>query len=352
MITASCSVFFFFQDGPFTAFDFEEAWPYSWNRISIFIPKGTVSVKRYRDFNSYLREIFGERVQKIALDAGLSCPNRDGTISGKGCIYCDSRGSGTGAMISHGLSITAQIERSRVYLGRRYGAKKFMPYFQSFTNTYAPLSQLKKLYDQALERPDMVGLSVATRPDCVTKEILELLGSYQKGHLVWIEYGLQSAHDITLSRINRGHDVACFEQSVHMAKEFGLNVCAHIILGLPGETREMMLQTARFLGRLPVDGVKIHLLYIVKDTPLGMLYEKGEYQCLEKEAYVDLVVDILECLPSDMVIQRLTGDAAEAELMAPLWAKHKSDTLERIRRRLEERDTWQGRFYRKKAEEY
>jgi radical SAM protein (TIGR01212 family) len=318
---------------------------------TICIPKGTVSVKRYRDFNSYLREIFGERVQKIALDAGLSCPNRDGTISDKGCIYCDSRGSGTGAMISHGLSITAQIEKSREYLGRRYGAKKFMPYFQSFTNTYAPLSQLKKFYDQALERPDMVGLSVATRPDCVTKEILELLGSYQKDHLVWIEYGLQSAHDITLSRINRGHDVACFEQSVHMAKEFGLNVCAHIILGLPGETRDMMLETAWFLGRLPIDGVKTHLLYIVKGTPLAMLYEKGEHQCLEKEAYVDLVVDVLECLPSDMVIQRLTGDAAEAELMAPLWAKHKSDTLERIRRRLEERDTWQGRLYQKRAEE-
>ena len=308
-------------------------------------------MKRYRDFNSYLREIFGERVQKIPLDAGLSCPNRDGTISDKGCIYCDSRGSGTGAMTNHGLSIMEQIEKSREYLGRRYGAKKFMPYFQSFTNTYAPLSQLKELYDQALEYADMVGLSVATRPDCVTHEILELLGSYQKDHLVWIEYGLQSAHDITLSRINRGHDVACFEESVHMAKGSGLNVCAHIILGLPGETRDMMLHTARFLGRLPVDGVKIHLLYIVKDAPLAILYEKGEYQCLEKEDYVDLVVDVLECLPPEMVIQRLTGDAAEEELMAPLWARDKSDTLERIRRRLEERDTWQGRLFRRVLEE-
>lgn len=308
-------------------------------------------VKRYRDFNSYLREIFGERVQKIPLDAGLSCPNRDGTISDKGCIYCDARGSGTGAMINHGLSISEQIEKGREYLGRRYGAKKFIPYFQSFTNTYAPPLQLKELYDQALEGPDMVGLSVATRPDCVTHEILELLGSYQEDHLVWIEYGLQSAHDVTLSRINRGHNVACFEKSVHMAKEYGLNVCAHIILGLPGETQDMMLQTARFLGRLPVDGVKIHLLYIVKDAPLAMLYEKGEVQCLEKEAYVDLVVDVLECLPSEMVIQRLTGDATEDELMAPLWAKHKFDILECIRRRLEERDTWQGRLFRQETED-
>jgi radical SAM protein (TIGR01212 family) len=308
-------------------------------------------MKRYRDFNSYLKEIFGERVQKIPLDAGFSCPNRDGTISDKGCIYCDARGSGTGAMINQGLSIIEQIEKGREYLGRRYGAKKFMPYFQSFTNTYAPLSKLKELYDQALERPDMVGLSVATRPDCVTKEVLKLLGSYQKDHLVWIEYGLQSAHDVTLTRINRGHDVACFEESVHMAKEYGLNVCAHIILGLPGETRDMMLQTARFLGRLPIDGVKIHLLYIVKDTPLESLYKKGKYQCLEKETYVDLVVDVLECLPSEMVIQRLTGDPAAEELIAPLWTKSKSDTLERIRRRLEERDTWQGRLFRQRAED-
>ncbi len=308
-------------------------------------------MKRYRDINNYLREIFGERVQKIPLDAGFSCPNRDGTISDKGCIYCDSRGSGTGAMINHSLSIIEQIDRGREYLGSRYGARKFMPYFQSFTNTYAPFSQLKELYDQALEHPDMVGLSVATRPDCVTKEVLQLLGSYQKDHMVWIEYGLQSAHDVTLTRINRGHDVACFEKSVHMAKEYGLNVCAHIILGLPGETRDMMLQTARFLGRLPTDGVKIHLLYIVKDTPLASLYKKGEYQCLEKETYVDLVVDVLECLPSEMVIQRLTGDPAAEELIAPLWTKHKSDTLERIRRRLEERDTWQGRLFRKAAED-
>ncbi|MBN1830875.1 MAG: TIGR01212 family radical SAM protein [Deltaproteobacteria bacterium] len=308
-------------------------------------------MKRYRDFNSYLKEIFGERVQKIPLDAGLSCPNRDGTISDKGCIFCDARGSGTGAMINHGLSIMEQIQKGREYLGSRYRARKFMPYFQSFTNTYAPLSRLKELYDQAMECPDMVGLSVATRPDCVTQEVLALLGSYQRDHLVWIEYGLQSAHDITLTRINRGHDVACFEESVRMAKEYGLNVCAHIILGLPGETRDMMLQTARFLGRLPIDGVKIHLLYIVRDAPLAMLYEKGEYQCLEKEVYVDLVVDVLEYLPSEMVIQRLTGDAAAEELVAPIWAKDKFDTLESIRRRLEERDTWQGRLFRQAAED-
>ena len=303
-------------------------------------------MKRYRDFNSYLREIFGERVQKISLDVGLNCPNRDGTISDKGCIYCDIRGSGTGAMIRRGLSIDAQIMESRRYLERRYGAKKFIPYFQSFTNTYAPLSQLKEFYDQALNHPDMVGLSVATRPDCVNKDVLRLLSSYQERHLVWVEYGLQSAHDITLSRINRGHDVACYKRSVHMAKEYGLNVCAHIILGLPGETRQMMLQTALFLGGLPIDGVKIHLLYVVKGTPLATLYERGEYRCLERDEYVELVVDVLELLPPSIVIQRLTGDPIGVDLVAPLWAKHKSENLKRIRERLEERDTWQGKLYR------
>jgi len=304
-------------------------------------------VKRYRDYNTYLREIFGERVQKISLDAGLDCPNRDGTISDRGCIYCDSRGSGTGAMIHRGLSIEEQIMEGRRNMGRRYGAKRFIAYFQSFTNTYAPALRLKQLFDEALSHPDMVGISVATRPDCVSHEILKLLGSYGKKHLVWIEYGLQSAHDVTLSRINRGHDVTCFKQSVYMAKNYGLNVCAHIILGLPGETREMMRQTALFLAGLPVDGVKIHLLYIVRDTPLAASYEKGEYRCLERDEYIDLVVDVLELLPPDMVIQRLTGDPIGVELVAPLWAKGKSETLEGIRERLAKRGTWQGRRYHK-----
>ena len=302
-------------------------------------------MKRYRDYNGYLREIFGERVQKISLDAGLNCPNRDGTIGKGGCIYCDQRGSGTGAMIHEGLSIDAQIMRGRRFAETRYGAGKFIAYFQSFTNTYGPLSTLKALYDQALKHADVVGLAVATRPDCVNPQVLELLASYQKDRLVWLEYGLQSAHDRTLIRINRGHSVACFEEAVRSAHGQGLKVCAHVILGLPGETREMMLQTARFLGRLAVDGVKIHLLYVVEGTALAELYQQGEYQCLERDAYVDLVVDFLELLPSAMVIQRLTGDPTGPGLLAPLWAREKSRVLHLIQRRLEQRDTWQGKLY-------
>ena len=304
-------------------------------------------MKRYRDFNTYLKEIFGERVQKISLDAGLGCPNRDGTISRMGCIFCDRRGSGTGALINHGLSITQQIAEAKGFIRQRYKAKKFIAYFQSFTNTYAPVSHLKGLYDEALAQKDMLGLSVATRPDCVDREILTLLSSYQADHLVWLEYGLQSSHDKTLKLINRGHDVACFEQSVLMADEYSINICAHIILGLPGEDREMMLQTARFLSNLPIRGVKIHLLYVVKETPLSELYHKEGFRCLDRKEYANLVVDFLELLPPDMVIQRLTGDPIQSELVAPLWAKEKQVNLKLIQTTLERRETWQGRDYRK-----
>jgi len=303
-------------------------------------------LKRYRDYNTYLREIFGERVQKISLDAGLGCPNRDGTISTEGCIFCDRRGSGTGAWLNHHLPIKEQMRRGRSYLQRRYHARKFIAYFQSFTNTYAPLSHLKALYDAALDPEDVVGLSVATRPDCVDRNILELLSTYRPNYLVCVELGLQSAHDRTLERINRGHDVSCFEQSINLACEYGVNTCAHIILGLPGENRVMMLETARYLSTLPVRAVKIHLLYVVKHTPLADLYEKGGVRPLGQAQYVDLVVDFLERLSPDMVIQRLTGDPVASELLAPVWAKDKSKNLRLIQEALERRDTWQGRRYR------
>jgi hypothetical protein len=192
----------------------------------------------------------------------------------------------------------------------------------------------------------MVGLAVATRPDCVNKEILTLLRGYQKDHLVWIEYGLQSAHDKTLNRINRGHDVACFEECVRMTRDFGLETCAHIILGLPGEDREMMRHTARFLSSLPVQGVKIHLLYLVQGTPLAESHGRGEFRCLDREAYADLVVDVLELLRPDMVIHRLTGDPPKNELVAPSWATDKTANLRLINEVLNQRNTWQGRLWK------
>jgi len=303
-------------------------------------------VKRYRDYNSYLREIFGERVQKISLDAGLGCPNRDGTLSKKGCIFCNGQGSGTGASTDRGLSIEEQIVQAKSYLQTRYKARKFIAYFQSFSNTYAPLPQLKSLYDQALAHDEIVGLSVGTRPDCVDMDTLRLLGSYQDDYLVWIEFGLQSIHNETLERINRGHDLACFERSAYMASECGLNVCAHTILGLPGETRNFASRRLPEKSPLPVQGVKIHLLYVIKGTYLAELFNKGEIRCLEREEYSDLVVDFLELLPPDMVIQRLTGDPVKSELVAPSWAKEKTKNLQHIRETLDRRDTWQGRLFR------
>ncbi|MGE5838853.1 MAG: TIGR01212 family radical SAM protein [Deltaproteobacteria bacterium] len=298
---------------------------------------------RYRSYNSYLRELFGERVQKIPLDAGFTCPNRDGTISKGGCIYCDRRGSGSGAMTWRGESLDEQIAKGMRWAGGKYGASRFIAYFQSFTNTYGPVPRLRELYDSALKHEGMVGLSVGTRPDCVDEAVLELLAAYKDKFLVWLELGLQSSHDSTLRRINRGHDVACFDRAVAAARTKGLNVCAHVILGLPAETREMMMETARHLRGLPVEGVKIHALYVVKDTPLAGIYAKGDYRCLERDEYVDLVLDFLEQLPSNIVIQRLTGDPVLEELVAPLWVREKRRTLNLIWKRFEEGGSWQGK---------
>jgi hypothetical protein len=297
---------------------------------------------RYTDFNTYLRRRFGCRVQKITLDAGLGCPNRDGTLSSGGCIYCNPRGSGTGAH-AQGISISEQMRQGKAFLGRRYKARKFIAYFQSYTNTYAPVETLRRLYDEALAAENVVGLSVGTRPDCVDAGILDLLQGYRDEYLVWIEYGLQSAHDATLAAINRGHDFQAFVRAVADTRRRGIRICAHVILGLPNETRADMLETARRLADLPVDGLKIHLLYVVKGTPLEQLYRQQRYRCLEQDAYVELVCDFLERIPADMVIQRLTGDPHSEELVAPSWALNKRQTLQMIRDRLEERDTWQGR---------
>ncbi|MDD5204683.1 MAG: TIGR01212 family radical SAM protein [Desulfobacterales bacterium] len=286
-------------------------------------------------------------MQKIPLDAGLSCPNRDGTLSRSGCIFCDRKGSGSGAMIDRSMSIEDQVLSGIVHARHQYGVRKFIAYFQSFTNTYGPLDQLKVLYDSALSLPEMVGLSVATRPDCVDPEVLGLLRSYGDRFLVWVEFGLQSAHDETLKKIGRGHDVAAFERAVMSASRFQLNVCAHVILGLPGENRYMMHDTARYLGQIPINGVKIHLLYVVKGTPLATLYERGEFRCLERDEYAELAVDFLELLPPEIVIQRLTGDPFGTDLLAPEWALEKGANLQRIREKMEERQTWQGKKHEK-----
>lgn len=300
--------------------------------------------KRYHDLNTYLRNIFGCRVQKITIDAGFSCPNRNGKIATGGCIYCNARGSGTGAH-ARGLSVTDQIIQGQKALSMRYKAKKFIAYFQAFSNTYAPLNQLEALYAEALAADDVVGLSIGTRPDCVNEPLLALLEDYGKNHLIWMEYGLQTIHDKTLLLINRGHDFKCFAAAVDATQKRGIKICAHVILGLPNENRKQMMATAKVLADLGIDGVKIHLLYVTRGTKLADLYDQGRYKCLEQREYVDLVCDFLERLPPDMVIQRLTGDPHRQELVAPLWSLKKAEALTLIKETLEKRDSWQGKFY-------
>jgi radical SAM protein (TIGR01212 family) len=299
--------------------------------------------KRFYDLNTYFRNRYGERVHKISIDAGLTCPNRDGSIDTAGCIFCNAKGSGTGNF-AKGYTITQQLENSKGPVIKRFKAKKFIAYFQSFTNTYAPFDTLKKIYDEALAVPDVVGLAIGTRPDCISEEILNLLQAYAEKYLIWIEYGLQSSHDPTLKRINRGHDVQAFEDAVMETAGRGIKISTHIILGLPGETRREMLATADYITGLPIDGIKLHLLYVIKGTALERLYKSGHYRCLERSAYIDLICDVMERIPGHMVIQRLTGDPHKHELLAPLWALDKNENVALIRQRLEERDTWQGRL--------
>lgn len=288
-----------------------------------------METKPYRDFNSYLREKFGCRVQKITLDAGLTCPNRDGTLGIGGCIYCNQRGSGSGAS-KKSLSISRQIQDQKAYLARRYKAGGFLAYFQSFSNTYAPLPVLASLYGEALSDPDVVGLSIGTRPDCLEESTLDHLQALSRDRLIWLELGLQSAHDRTLQTIRRGHDAATFVEAVRRCRERGLPVCTHVILGLPGENRQEMIDTARFLADLDIQAVKIHLLYVVRGTTLHGWYQAGRYRCLTREEYVSAVADFLTFLPPNMIIQRLTGDPHPQELVAPLWALEKQKNLKAI----------------------
>lgn len=302
------------------------------------------TIRPYRDFNSYLRDIFGCRVQKVTIDAGLTCPNRDGSIGNGGCIYCNARGSGTGAA-QQGLSITQQLESAKVRLSRRYHAKKFLAYFQSFSNTYGPFAKLKELYDTALGVKDVVGLSIGTRPDCVGEEVLGYLAELSRAYLIWMEYGLQSSNDATLVRINRGHRVSAFVEAVRRTRSHGLPICVHVILGLPGETRKEMLETARFLAGQDIQAVKIHLLYVIRETILARWHQAGLFQCLSLEEYTSTVAEFLALLPPQVIIQRLTGDPHPGELIAPMWALEKQHNLSALHDYMASHELHQGKNY-------
>ncbi|HQJ09132.1 MAG TPA: TIGR01212 family radical SAM protein [Deltaproteobacteria bacterium] len=297
----------------------------------------------YRTLSSFLRERFGERVQKITLDASLGCPHRGPDGSG-GCIYCNAKGSGTGSL-AKGISLSEQIKSQIAAMARHYKARSFIAYFQSYSNTYADVSTLKAVYDSILPYPEIVGLAVGTRPDCVDIDKLSLISTYADDRLVWIEYGLQSANDATLKRINRGHDVKSFIDAVELASSFDMRICAHVIIGLPGEGTDDYVATANLLSALPVTDVKIHLLYVIKGTVLESLHERGGYTPLGMDTYVKAVALFIAHLRDDIVVQRITGDPHASELAAPSWALDKSRIRNAIHEEMARAGLYQGSLH-------
>ena len=297
--------------------------------------------KRYYDLKSYWRNRFGCKVYKLPIDAGFTCPNRDGKVAWGGCIYCDGRGSQL-RQAGPLPSVTDQVNKGRAYYTVHRQAGKFIAYFQTFTNTYGDAADLKRLYDEALNQTDVIGLSVGTRPDCIPEETIRIFEDYAQRHHIWLEFGLQSIHDRTLAFLNRGHDRDTFLDAVNRIAGRGILLCVHIIVGLPGESRDEILETARVLADLPVQGIKIHSLLALKGTPLGDLYEQGQISLMSREEYVTTVCDILEILPPEMVIQRLTADGYKDIFLGPAWAVNKMEVLNGIDWELKRRRTWQG----------
>ncbi|QXE86234.1 TIGR01212 family radical SAM protein [Geomonas nitrogeniifigens] len=298
-------------------------------------------MQRYNAFSEELKRVFGCKVQRLSVDAGFTCPNRDGSVGTQGCIFCGGKGSGSYGILQ-GAGVAEQLEHAKEVMVRKYKAARFIAYFQSYSNTYASAARLRQLYDEALSVPDVVGLIVGTRPDCLPTETLDLLAEYARRCYFWLELGLQSPLDRTLSAIDRGHDLASFSTAVSECQKRGIRVCAHIILGLPGESREEMLSGAEFLNRAGVDGVKIHLLHVMRGTRLADLYQAGEVPLLDRDSYVGLVCDFLERLDPRIVVQRLTGDGNRKDLIAPLWSLAKFEVLNCIDHELERRKTRQG----------
>ena len=296
--------------------------------------------KRYYPYSKYLRETFGKKVYKITLDSGFYCPNRDGTISKGGCIFCDEVGSFSRCGASS--SIKEQIIASMVHLERQFKAEAFIAYFQSYSNTYAPVEKLKEIYDSVFFDDKIISISIGTRPDCVDNEKLDLISTYKTP---WIEYGLQSAHDETLKWMNRGHDFECFKRAVIETKKRGIKVCAHIILGFPNETRSMMLETAHKLAELEIDGIKIHMLTILKDSPLLKYYEQNPFYLMNMEQYCEIVCDILEILPPTTAIERIAGTGYSETTQEPKWVNRRFEILNMIDKILIQRNSRQGLKY-------
>lgn len=298
----------------------------------------------YRKLSDYLIEKFGCKVYKLAISGGMTCPVRDGKISTKGCIFCSNDGSGTFCEKSTD-DIYLQIEKAKLRISGKIKDGKYIAYFQDFTNTYAPVDYLKKIFYKAINHPEIVALSIATRPDCLGKDVLKLLEELNKIKPVWVELGLQTIHPSTARYIRRGYELDVFETAVKNLKEIGITVITHIILGLPFETKEMMYQTVKYLGKIGIDGVKLQLLHVLKNTDLAHEYEKGIFETLTPEEYIEILENCIELLPPEVVIHRLTGDGAKKDLIAPLWSADKKKVLNSINSAFKKDKIMQGKKF-------
>ncbi|MGD6879829.1 TIGR01212 family radical SAM protein [Bacillus infantis] len=305
--------------------------------------------KRYHTWNYHLRQVFGHKVFKVALDGGFDCPNRDGTRAFGGCTFCSAAGSGDFAG-SRADDLENQFNEIKQKMHHKWKDGKYMAYFQAFTNTHAPVEVLRERYEKVLAQEDVVGLSIATRPDCLPDDVIEYLAELNERTYLWVELGLQTVHEGTALLINRAHDYQCYIDGVSKLRRHGIRVCSHIINGLPLETPDMMMETAREVSKLDVQGIKIHLLHLLKGTPMVKQYDKGMLEFLSQEDYVRLVCDQLEILPPEMIIHRITGDGPINLMIGPMWSVNKWDVLNSIDAEMKRRGSWQGKYYKQPSE--
>ena len=300
--------------------------------------------KPYHSLDYELKRQFGQKIYKVSLDGGMSCPNRDGTVGTGGCTFCSQGGSGEFAVGRTGYpDVWEQIEQAKTRVHRKIsGEGKYIAYFQSYTNTYAPVDYLRTLFERAITHPDIVALSVGTRPDCLGDEVVALLKELNRQKPVWVELGLQTIHEKTAERIHRGYRLEVFEDAYRRLKEAGLTVVVHVILGLPGETKEEMLETVDYLGKIPVDGIKLQLLHILKGSQMAAEYEKNSFSLMELEEYLDLILTCVARLPQSVVIHRLSGDGAKTLLIGPAWSANKKLVLNRMMQKFRENGIFQG----------
>ncbi len=301
--------------------------------------------KPYYSLDHYLKTVYGEKIYKIALDAGMTCPNRDGTLSTGGCIFCSAGGSGEFASKSVS-SIREQLENGKKLFGDKITGSRYIAYFQSYTNTYAPTHRLNALFTESLQEPNVVGISIGTRPDCINDDCLTLLADLKKrfpDKFIWIELGLQTIHEDTALLINRGYKTECFDKTVQALHRINIPVIAHLIIGLPGETLEHNLKSVKHLNALQIDGIKLHMLHVIEGTALSK--DKTLYPDITKEQYIDILITLLEHLSEKIVIHRLTGDGPKSLTLAPKWSLNKRDVLNTLHSTMLKRITWQGRYY-------